>query len=53
MPGRVLIVEDSGTNRLILRARLAQSYYDVIEAENGEQALELAPIHHCRLFSLW
>ena len=42
MPGRVLIVEDSGTNRLILRARLAQSYYDVIEAENGEQALELA-----------
>ena len=42
MPGRVLIVEDSGTNRLILRTRLAQSYYDVIEAEDGERAIELA-----------
>ena len=42
MPGRVLIVEDSGTNRLILRTRLSQSYYDVIEAENGEQAIEMA-----------
>ncbi|MGD1925502.1 MAG: PleD family two-component system response regulator [Paracoccaceae bacterium] len=42
MPGRILIVEDSATNRLILKTRLAQSYYDVIEAENGEQALDLA-----------
>lgn len=42
MPGRVLIVEDSATNRLILRTRLSQSYYDVIEAEHGEQAIELA-----------
>ncbi|MEM9062765.1 MAG: PleD family two-component system response regulator [Pseudomonadota bacterium] len=42
MPGRILIVEDSATNRLILRTRLTQAYYDVIEAENGEQALELA-----------
>lgn len=42
MPGRVLIVEDSGTNRLILRTRLQHSYYDVIEAENGLQGIELA-----------
>ena len=42
MPGRVLIVEDSGTNRMILRARLNKAYYDVIEAEDGETALELA-----------
>ena len=42
MPGRVLIVEDSGTNRLILRTRLQHSYYDVIEAENGMQGIELA-----------
>ncbi len=41
MPGRVLIVEDSATNRLLLRSRLNQAYYDVVEAENGEQALEL------------
>ncbi|MFK7944659.1 MAG: PleD family two-component system response regulator [Paracoccaceae bacterium] len=42
MPGRVLIVEDSGTNRMILRARLNKAYYDVVEAEDGETALELA-----------
>lgn len=46
MPGRVLIVEDSATNRLILRTRLSQSYYDVIEAEHGEQAIELAVSEH-------
>ena len=42
MPGRILIVEDTATNRLILRQRLKDSYYDVIEAENGIQALEQA-----------
>jgi two-component system cell cycle response regulator len=42
MPGRVLIVEDSGTNRLILRTCLNQGYYDVVEAEDGETALKLA-----------
>lgn len=42
MPGRILVVEDSATNRLILRTRLVQSYYDVIEAESGEEALKLA-----------
>ncbi|MEM9140840.1 MAG: response regulator, partial [Pseudomonadota bacterium] len=41
MPGRILIVEDTPTNRLILRSRLMQAYYDVIEAENGYQALDL------------
>lgn len=42
MPGRVLIVEDIATNRLILRSRLTQAYYDVIEAEDGRQAIEMA-----------
>lgn len=42
MPGRVLIVEDSGTNRMILRNRLNKAYYDVVEAEDGETALALA-----------
>ncbi|MEO1492561.1 MAG: PleD family two-component system response regulator [Pseudomonadota bacterium] len=41
MPGRVMIVEDVATNRLILRSRLTQSYYDVVEAASGEEALEL------------
>ena len=42
MPGRILIVDDVATNRLILRAKLAASYYDVIEAEDGAAALVLA-----------
>ena len=42
MPGRVLIVEDTPTNRLILKKRLTTNYYDVIEAENGYQALDAA-----------
>ncbi len=41
MPGRVMIVEDVATNRLILRSRLTQSYYDVVEAASGEDALDL------------
>ncbi|MEM1300230.1 MAG: response regulator, partial [Pseudomonadota bacterium] len=42
MPGRVLIVEDTGTIRLYLRNKLNQAYYDVVEAEDGETALKLA-----------
>lgn len=42
MPGRILIVEDTPTNRLILRQRLTNAYYDVLEAENGYQALDIA-----------
>jgi len=42
MPGRILIVEDTPTNRTILAHRLTQAYYEVIEAENGDQALHLA-----------
>ena len=41
MPGRILLVEDSGANRLILRSRLNKEYYDVVEAEDGETALEI------------
>ena len=42
MPGRILVVDDVAANRLIARAKLTASYYDVIEAESGEQAIELA-----------
>lgn len=42
MPGRVLIVEDVPTNRLILRSRLMRAYYDVLEAESGLEAIEIA-----------
>ncbi len=42
MPGRILVVDDTASNRLILRAKLASAYYDVLLAENGTQALEIA-----------
>ncbi len=42
MSGRVLVVDDVATNRLLLRAKLSSAYYDVVVAENGGQALEMA-----------
>ncbi|MFN3614376.1 MAG: diguanylate cyclase [Rubrimonas sp.] len=42
MAGRILIVDDVATNRLLLNLLLTKSYYEVEEAENGFEALELA-----------
>ena len=42
MTGRVLVVDDVATNRLLLRAKLSSAYYDVVVAENGHQALAMA-----------
>lgn len=42
MPGTILVVDDVATNRMIARAKLTASYFDVIEADCGEQAIELA-----------
>src|SRR5690606_21205165 len=42
MPARVLVVDDSATYRMLIRARLCAEYYEVTEAGDGEQALELA-----------
>ncbi len=38
---KALVVDDEATNRLLLRSILSKSNFDVIEAENGVQALEL------------
>ena len=42
MSGRVLVVDDVATNRLLLRAKLSSAYYDVVVAEDGPRALDLA-----------
>jgi two-component system cell cycle response regulator len=42
MSGRVLVVDDVATNRLLLRAKLSTAYYDVSVAESGAVALEIA-----------
>lgn len=41
MSGRILVVDDVATNRLILQAKLSSAYFDVLLAENGLQALEI------------
>lgn len=42
MSGRILVVDDIATNRLILQAKLSSAYFDVLLAENGMQALQVA-----------
>lgn len=42
MSGRILVVDDIATNRLILQAKLSSAYFEVLLAENGEQALDIA-----------
>lgn len=42
MSGRVLVVDDVATNRLLLRAKLSSAYYDVVVAESGTSALDIA-----------
>jgi len=39
MKKRILVVEDQEDNRRILRDLLTNAGYEIIEAENGEQAL--------------
>ncbi len=44
MSGRILVVDDVATNRMLLAARLGANYYDVITASNGEDALEICAL---------
>jgi two-component system, cell cycle response regulator DivK len=39
MSKRILVVEDQEDNRQIIRDMLAPTDYEIIEAENGEEAL--------------
>jgi two-component system, cell cycle response regulator DivK len=41
MSKRILVVEDQADNRRIIRDMLAPTDYEIIEAENGEQALAI------------
>lgn len=42
MSARILVVDDILTNRRLLQAKLEARYFEVLMAENGEQALEIA-----------
>jgi CheY-like chemotaxis protein len=45
MAKKILVVEDNINNRLLIKDILVFHGYEVIEAENGEQGVELAKMH--------
>lgn len=42
MTGKILIVDDVATNRIVLRVKLASAYYDALQAASGAEALRIA-----------
>jgi len=42
MSARILVVDDNPINVKLLKAKLSKDYYVVLEATNGEQALEIS-----------
>jgi two-component system, chemotaxis family, chemotaxis protein CheY len=42
---RILVVDDAETVREMIRTLLVSNGYDVVEAENGEQGLEMMAAH--------
>ena len=45
MAGRILVVDDIATNRLLLSLLLSKAFYEVEEAADGRQALEMARLN--------
>ncbi|MEM9048462.1 MAG: PleD family two-component system response regulator [Pseudomonadota bacterium] len=52
MSGRVLIVDDTATNRALLKAKLTAAFYTVIMAETGQEALSIAAMEEPDLILL-
>lgn len=42
MPGRILVVDDVATNRIILKVKLTGACYEVLQAGSGAEALRMA-----------
>lgn len=42
MAGRILVVDDIATNRMVMAAQLRARFFDVLVAENGTEALDIA-----------
>ncbi len=42
MSGRILVIDDIATNRVILKAKLSAAYYDVIQADSGDDGIAMA-----------
>ncbi|MGB3313753.1 MAG: diguanylate cyclase [Albidovulum sp.] len=42
MGGKILIVDDVATNRIVLKVKLAAAFYETVQASNGTEALNFA-----------
>ncbi|PKP73828.1 MAG: diguanylate cyclase response regulator [Alphaproteobacteria bacterium HGW-Alphaproteobacteria-6] len=42
MAGKILIVDDVATNRIVLKVKLASAHYETLQASTGAEALRLA-----------
>lgn len=42
MSGKILIVDELATNRIVLKVKLSAAYYDVFQARTGTEALKMA-----------
>ena len=42
MAGKILIVDDVATNRIVLKVKLASAAYETVQASNGTDALQIA-----------
>ena len=42
MSGKILIVDDVATNRIVLKVKLASAYYETVQAANGAEAIRIA-----------
>jgi two-component system, cell cycle response regulator len=52
MNGRILIVDDIATNRILYRSRLAAAFYEPLLAASGEECLSMAADHRPDLILL-
>ena len=41
MSGKILIVDELATNRIVLKVKLSAAYYDVFQARTGAEALKM------------
>ena len=45
MSGKILIVDELATNRIVLKVKLSAAFYDVFQARSGVEALEMVEKH--------
>ncbi|MBO6603185.1 MAG: diguanylate cyclase [Roseicyclus sp.] len=52
MTGRILVVDDVATNRIVMKVKLSAACYEVVQADSGADALEKARSHRPDLILL-